>query len=444
MIHLERHVPCDAKPGTLDSTLVLSAGPARVDIPVSIRVRSAALPDDLGFAVSLNAYGFPQPEREAFRLAHEHRATLAVVPYTHRGSLLETVVPASRVEGGRFTVQSWDAYDARWGPYLDGSAFKGLPRDGVPLDHMYWPMHEQWPVPINQGYSYKGKADDHWRDAPDPEEAFSKDFGLAFQSSIREFADHAVKKGWTRTRPHVFLNNKPNIRLVRKEPEGAWWRLDEPVSVDDHLALRYFALRSRDAAKEFPSLPIRFRADLSRPQCRRELLDGLIGLDVVAGLYRRYPELVFGLGEDVWVYGGVPNPGGSGQWGRAWAIRSFIDGADGILPWLAIGSPKAWEKTEDTALLLPPSPASGGRIAPTLRLKGLRRGQQDVELLRLLLAKRKWGRDSIRAGVGAYLGMTDSFIKTSEEDAGRLDFSRLDPAAFESLRRAVFDALEAP
>ena len=44
-------------------------------------------------------------------------------------------------------------FDERWGPYFDGSAFKGLPRDGVPMAHVYWPMHENWPLPINDYYS---------------------------------------------------------------------------------------------------------------------------------------------------------------------------------------------------------------------------------------------------------------------------------------------------
>jgi hypothetical protein len=435
MLHAERLIPKTAAPGKQSLPLTLRAGRTEIAVKVDVVVHSATLPDALNFAISLNTYQFPRPERDFMRLAHEHRATLAVVPYSHRGSLLDHVAPAVKREGFKVTVTSWDAYDQRWGPYLDGSAFKGLPRDGVPLDHQYWPMHEQWPIPINDGYGYKGKPGDHWRDALEPEQAFAPDFGKAFQDMIRDFAAHAVEKGWLRTRPHVFLNNKPNIRLVRKEPEGAWWRLDEPLSVDDHLALRYFAVRTKAAAAGFPTLPIRFRADLSRPQCRRDLLDGLIGLDVVAGLYKRYPELVFGRGEDVWVYGGVPNPSGSGQWGRAWALRSFLDGADGIVPWQSIGDAKAFERLEDTALILPGP-------TPTLRLKGLRRGQQDVELLRLLLEKRKLTRDAVKVGVSDALGLAEKFTKTSEEDAGRVDFNALDPARFEAVRRSLLEALD--
>jgi hypothetical protein len=83
------------------------------------------------------------------------------------------------------------------------------------------------------------------------------------------------------------------------------------------------------------------------------------------------------------------------------------------------------------------------RAHATLRLKSLRRGQQDVEILRLLLAKLKASREEVRTGVAEALGLRASFIKTSEADAGRLDYGSLDPDRFEVLRRAVLAALEA-
>jgi hypothetical protein len=457
LFHVERHVPRSAPPGEQKLTLVLRTGKAEASIPVVLRVHSAVLPDALSFHVSLNSYGSPgdtagdrpgtpgflELERSFHRLAHEHRATLALVPYTQRGSVEPGWIPDVRRDGTNVEVASWGKYDARLGPYLDGSAFKGLPRDGVPLAHLYWPHHENWPLPINDHYAYRGKAEDHWRDAPPPDEAFPEAYGKAFSSLVRAFARHALEKDWTRTEYHVFLNNKPDIRFTRREPEGAWWRLDEPVSPDDHLALRYFAARTKEAMRDVKGVTVKFRADLSRPQCRRDTLDGLLDLDVVAGSYRQYPELVFGRGEDVWIYGGLPAPGGSGQTGVAWAIQSFLEGADGFLPWQTVGTSGAWTTPEDTALLLPPQKGMERRAHATLRLKSLRRGQQDVEILRLLLAKLKASREEVRTGVAEALGLRASFIKTSEADAGRLDYGSLDPDRFEVLRRAVLAALEA-
>jgi hypothetical protein len=458
LFHVERLVPKDARPGTASFPLALRTGKAEAAIPVSVRIHPATLPDVLGFQVSLNSYssmggllrdraGSPaylDLERSAFRLAHEHRATLCIVPYSHRGSLDFGMAPETKRSGAKIEVVSWKTYDDHWGPYLDGSAFKGLPRDGVPLGHFYWPHHEQWPLPINEFYSYKGKPDDHWRDAPAPEQAFAPEYGKAFADVLRAFASHARERGWTRTQFQVFLNNKPDIRFVRRENEGAWWRLDEPVSAEDHLAIRYFAARCKDVSRAFKDLPVVFRADLSRPQWRRNYLDGMLDLDVVAGSYRRYPDFVFGRGEEVWIYGGVPAPGANGESGRAWALQSFLDGADGLVPWLTTGTDAAWDKPTDTALLLPPRAGMERRVHATLRLKGLRRAQQDIELLRLLLAKKKLSRAELRPGLAEALGLRASFVKTSEEDAGRMDYRDLDPDRFEAVRRAVLAELDTP
>jgi len=455
LFHVERYVPKSAAPGEQKLALSLKIGDVETSIPVSLVVHPATIPDTLSFHVSLNAYGSPgermgdkpgspgflELERAFHRLAHEHRGTLAIVPYSHRGYLQWNVAPETRRTGSKVDVTSWEKFDERYGPYFDGSAFKGLPRDGVPLDHIYWPHHENWPLPINEYYSYRGKIEDHWRDAPAPEQAFAEEYGKAFAAMVREFATHAATKGWTRTQFQVFLNNKPDIRWHRHENEGAWWRLDEPVSPEDHLAIRYFGKRAVDAVRDLKSVQVKFRADLSRPQCRRDFLDGVLGLDCVAGSYRQYPDLVFGRGEDVWIYGGVPI-GGSSEAGRAWVFQCFLDGADGAVPWLALGDAGAWTKPEDTALLLPPRPGMEKRAYATLRLKSMRRGELDAELLRMTLAKMNATRDDVRAGLSRSLGLLGHFKKTSEVDAGQIDYGKLDSDRFEAFRRSMLEILK--
>jgi hypothetical protein len=78
----------------------------------------------------------------------------------------------------------------------------------------------------------------------------------------------------------------------------------------------------------------------------------------------------------------------------------------------------------------------------TLRLKGLRRGEQDAELLRQLLAKMKASREDVKGGLAKALGLLGSFKKTSERDAGQIDYGHLDPDRFEALRRSVLEALD--
>jgi hypothetical protein len=82
------------------------------------------------------------------------------------------------------------------------------------------------------------------------------------------------------------------------------------------------------------------------------------------------------------------------------------------------------------------------RPYPTLRLKGLRRGEQDVELLRQVLSKLNASRAEVKSGLARSLGLLGAFRKTSEEDAGSIDYGHLDPDRFEVLRRSLLEALD--
>ncbi len=367
-------------------------------MPVALRVIDVDIPDALAFHVSLNTYGTPDPERGFHRLAHEHRATLAIVPYSHHGNVEDGYAPAAA------------AWYERFGPLFDGSAFQGLPRDAAPLDHFYLPLHESWPTRIRKAYAYKGTLDDHWRDAPPIEKAFPESYAREWRETVRAIANRVEERKW-RTDFHVYLNNKS--MYWKADEDACWWSLDEPMFRDDFLAIAYFARLFREGRKGSKA-PLRFRIDLSRPEWRRDQLDGLIDHDVISGVYRDHPRCVFGRGEDVWTYGTTLL---SAHEARAWVVRSFLDGCDGVVPWQTVGSAESWSKHEDTAVMLP----KDGKAFATLRLKMLRRGELDVELLRLLLAKRKWTREEVRAHVSSFLA---------------------DPDRAEALRRAVLAAIE--
>ncbi|MEK7466383.1 MAG: hypothetical protein AAB074_03120 [Planctomycetota bacterium] len=445
LFHVERYVPWSAKPGETGLTLSI----AGEDVPVLLTVHKAVIPGQLAFHVSLNCYSSPgstlgdkpasRPfldlERAFHRMAHEHRATIAVVPYSHHGNMEEGFAP--ELKDGK--VASWEAWDARWAPYFEGTAFQGLPREGAPIDHFYMPFSENWPLPILGSYKWKGKLEDHWREAPPVEEGFPKEYGDAFRAAVVDAARHCLP--WPKTMFQLYLNDKSSY--WKADRNSSWWLLDEPAYRDDFLAIAYFGRLTREALAQVPGSPLKFRVDLSRPQWRRGHLDGLVGLDVISAVYREHPQLVFDRGEAVWTYGGVPAPGANGQSARAWCVQAFLDGCDGVVPWLAIGTQDAWSKPVDTALLLPAKPGLPRGPYATLRLKMLRRGAQDAELLRLWIAKSNASRAELRSGIAAYLGLAGEFRKSSEDDAGRIDFGKLDAENFEGLRRALLEALDA-
>jgi hypothetical protein len=139
-----------------------------------------------------------------------------------------------------------------------------------------------------------------------------------------------------------------------------------------------------------------FRADISRPQWRRDSLDGLLDYHVVGGAAREYPRLVFdrkrAFGEIVLEYGSTNPVEGSNIQPVGWCLDAWSLGTDGIIPWQTVGKAASWERADELSLFYPgrgrgrngagPAESSPG-VIPSIRLKAYRRGQQDVEYLTL-------------------------------------------------------------
>jgi len=102
----------------------------------------------------MNCYGLPENERAYYRLAHQHRTALNRVPYSQAGVVTPGCAPGW--DGQRLGLVAWDR---RFGPYFDGSAFADAPRKGVPLEIFYLPLHENWPSPMEGNYN-----GDYWAD----------------------------------------------------------------------------------------------------------------------------------------------------------------------------------------------------------------------------------------------------------------------------------------
>ena len=92
---------------------------------------------------------------------------------------------------------SWRDWDAHFGPMLDGSAFKDLPRSGVPVQAIFLPFFENWPGNLRKGYrfdypeeiwtmqEYNELIIRHALTAGPIEEAFSRITRTAFRRSCR-------------------------------------------------------------------------------------------------------------------------------------------------------------------------------------------------------------------------------------------------------------------
>ncbi len=192
-----------------------------------------------------------------------------------------------------------------------------------------------------------------------------------------------------------------------------------------------------------------FRVDDSRPQWRRDSLDGLVDYHVVGGALRSYSQLVMDrkrmFGEIVLEYGSTNAIEASNFQPVGWCVDTWSMGADGVVPWQTVGNAESWDRADELALFYPTrGGARDPEPIPSARLKAYRRGQQDVEYLELWSKERKAPRWAVGQEVRAtlkLLGQRQSTGFTAGEDAGRIDYARLRPRELWALRNAVGTAL---
>ena len=410
---VEIFVPQDARAGRHAGTLVVDGR----DVPFAVTVWNFTLPDRLSFVPQMNAYGLPGHERQYYRLAHEHRTTLNWLPYGWTGAV--KAAPRIDASGG----WDWSAWDERFGPVLDGSAFADLPRGAVPVDAFYLPLNENWPMDHER--HFKGG---YWI-----ESAYDDGYWREFREAAGRFAAHVAERRWTEPMFEFYLNNKV---YFKKQRDNRWdgcsaaWIFDEPANVQDFWALRRFGCEFWRGVAAHPDARFVFRADISRPEWQRDLLDGVVTSEVVSGALRTYRDRVIAragrLGTLVSMYGSANAIGTSNVASAAWCVESWALGADGVVPWQTIGKPDAWEKPDDLSLFYPTPDGP----APSLRLKAFRAGQQLVEYLAIYCAVSGARRDAVGAAVLAEPGLRATMQKSSEDDAGGSTFG---PEAHRSL-----------
>lgn len=422
------HVPHSTAPGNHRGVLTLRSRGQALEIPINLTVWNFALPDKLSFVPEMNAYGTVSPYRgyDHYRLAHRHRTCLNRLPSGWNGR------PAFAPEWDGEDFQ-WKKWDERLGPLLDGTAFTDLPRAGQPVDVLYLPFSENWPVEIFPHYTPS-----YW-----PEEglddAYRDELGRAFAA----FARHLEKKGWTQTRFQFYLNNKVYHR-ERFDQNSAPWIFDEPVNTQDFWALRWYAQLFRDSVEPvIDSASLRFRADISYFRFGRNILWGLLDETYIGGndaqttrmwreMNRRWPA------STLYEYGTANPISASNTQPVLWCLSAWAAGADGVLPWQTIGREKSWRTADQTALFYPhPGKPEHRDPLPSVRLKAFRRGQQDVEYLTALTAAQGRDRAQVADWLRRNLNLDAEVRKTHAADAGTAVFGTAAPADLWRLRTRI-------
>jgi len=475
-IWVDLFVPKDVAAGEYRGNITVTADGVKMVVPLKLRLREFSLPDRPNFVVDLNGYGpvarmfgerqdTPKGiaiEHAYHRLARKHRCVLNLLPYSQSGATHRGWVPSVKGEGGDAYVVGWRSYDAHYGQLFDGTAFADLTRNSVPLRHQYLPFHENYPMPINQHYwgeeknitgDYPDIIERHALKAPLIEQAFTSAYIDGYKSIAREFVRYFREKGWTQTEMQFYLNNKHYYKDQRHRGRGtSWWLLDEPMHRDDFLALIFFGRLFKEAVSEemrsAEATKFIYRCDVSRPQWVREPEEFLQLVDVMCVSWaffrknKRCMDYRKRYGIRFWHYGTANRVGESNLAAEAWGLKAFLLGADGILPWNSIGSDRNFERPEPTALLYPGKRFDINEPLASLRLKALRRAQQDVEYLIAFANKFGYDREQLSFAVAQLLDLTGRTEKQFVDDAGRTVFEHLQPEDFFSLRHAISEAIE--
>lgn len=442
-IFVEAYVPHEAAAGNERAVLTLAHANERVEIPIDLRIWNFTLPDHLSFIPQMNCYSLPGPPGELhyYRLAHEHRTCLNRVPYNWQGKPSQGRAPIVVTKGEDLTFRFED-HDKRFGPLLDGSAFKDLPRKNIPVDAFYLPLNENWPMDINAAF-----AGSYWAD-----EALGAGYWRGFSQAAGAFASHIQSRGWRDTIFECYLNNKVFHKQGGWSNSSALWVFDEPVNTQDFWALRCFGMAFNDGVRhaltgEAQPAKLAFRADISRPQWQRDMLDGVIGVNVVGGGVGRYDRMVLDRkrksGEVTYAYGGSTGIAGNNASIAAWCVDSWCVGLDGVIPWQTLGKMESWQQADVESLFYPGGPIGSDRPVPSLRLKAYTRGQQDVEYLTMFSLISGQQRDAVGLAARQLLKPASTFTKTHEEDAGTISFGELDGVALWKIRTQVGALIDA-
>ena len=454
LVYVDLSIPSEIEAGVYEGKIsIFKKGKIIESIQIKLNLVDIVMPATLSFVPELNMYRGPEKagtERffHAHRLAHDHRCVINRVPYGQNGSIHKDMIPViAFAEDGGVEID-WSDYDRRLGPLFDGTAFATGERKGIPVEKFYLPFFENWPSVLASNYQYeyvqkktREIISEHAMEAPNLEEALTTEYKKIYVQVLQAFVSHFEEKRWDQTEIQFYLNNT----WYRKN-SSSWWRLDEPMSYDDWMALEFFG-NLFQMAKGPTSLNFVYRADISNPRWQHDWLDGILERMYVQNKsFFMYPERVRQMKKegqiDFSVYGALNDIEFSNNQTVLWCMRAFIEGADGVLPWQSLGGAKALSVPDKNALIIDARKALGIDWIVSLRVKALRRGQQNVELLAMLEQICGYNREQIRDFFYSFFGL-DKNMERENEIGHKLSkiFSDISNSKIDCFRRTLINML---
>lgn len=425
VIWLEISFPAqhDPLPGIRRITFLNSDSMVSAELTVELTPMALSLSRPLT-SLDLNEYGdkylipfgkdMPPPrkieiEREIFRFVKAHGGVLNPLPYkSQKGTPGPGMVPALTNADLVHPQFDWSDYDARFGPYFDGSAFE----DGQPLEHFYLPFNPNWPAPFELYFADRERYEEIWA------------------AVAREYIRHFREKGWSKTLFQVYCNQKPNAE--NKIP----WNLDEPKGVDDYRALRYFADLTHRVFGEALPVQVQFRIDISHFYCekhrgsrekdfrvnRGDAILEPVDIWVISrhSLQDDFPmqkaRELRRSGKQVWIYSATPRINESGMVTMNRLFNAWLNQLNGLLIWKTFAFQAPVGDGSDHLLYVLPL-NNRPTFLPSIRMMLLKKAIDETQIL--------------QAGIEAHRITADDLAQTIQQ--GTLEAVRMKSELFKRI-----------
>ncbi len=400
LVWVDLYVPRHSSAGQYKGVISLEADGEVVEVPLSLTVWDATLPDEVEMDAIAEIYdpykgegldtgpwdhAWQRMAQCYQKMAHRHRMVFVERTGQVQGPSPENPEP---------DPQAWEGFDQTWGPALTGDLFRAQngyvgPGEGVPVSVWRTP----WPQPWNG----------HLDESLDPQTI------NYYEDLARVFTDHAREQGWIQTRFFAYLFDEVDGPTDEEAKEGAdaqrasyvkrvhhdmdlvqqaLDRGSKPMNID----LLWTSHAKPSMWTEDPALDLRGKVRLWSPNA--------------SAADPAFFEERVKAGERVWFYhAGHPSVGihainASGVELRSWGVLAARYGLQGNFMWaLNLGDPdepykmpsyKAGDDRFGNGTLVYPGaqledighvPSAGP--VPSMRLKAWRRGLQDAALARL-------------------------------------------------------------
>ena len=221
--------------------------------------------------------------------------------------------------------------------------------------------------------------------------------------------------------------------------------MDEPCNTQDFWALRWYGILYHQAVDSVRGqAKMWYRADVSYGVAQRNMLWGVLDMEVIGGggqerMRQKADDQVLWGRSYFSPYGSANDPKNPNTQPVIWCLNVWADGASGVVPWQTVGGAGDLATGSNTGLFIPYQ----GGVAASVRVKAFRQGQQDVEYLTLLGDACGQPRYAVAAGMKKMVDLAGDILKTSESDAGTIQFKKADPTALWLLRTSVGEMLSA-